>query len=82
MSNLHRTLWVELKDFSVNLGFLANSVLSNDFCFFPGYGSAYAETSHQEKEEKYIAFLCIQVGQILSSNCLASKITLRQAIPI
>jgi hypothetical protein len=27
---------------------------------------------HQGKEEKYIAFICIQAGQILSSNYLAS----------
>jgi len=60
MSNLHRALWAELKDFSVNLGFLANSVLSDDFCFFPGYGSVYAETSHQGKEEKNICLFHIR----------------------
>jgi hypothetical protein len=29
-----KLIWEELKHFSVNLGFLANSVLSDDFCFF------------------------------------------------
>jgi hypothetical protein len=33
LSNLSG-MWEELKDYSVNLGFLANYVLSVDFCFF------------------------------------------------
>jgi len=54
-------VWVELKDFSVNLGFLANSVLSNDFCFF----------SSRKRREIY-CFLCIPVQLLLSPNYLTS----------
>jgi hypothetical protein len=51
MSNLHRTLWVELKHFRLNARFLANYVCRVIFASF-----------HQGKEEKYIAFLCIPMG--------------------
>jgi hypothetical protein len=36
---------------------------------------------HQGKEEKYIALICIQVGQILSSNYLKFTITPQPAAP-
>jgi len=58
VSNLGtKLIWVELKHFSVNLGFLANYVLSNDFCFFPGYGRLRPDESSRKRRIKTIAFL-------------------------